>query len=164
MNDRRAAPGPRPSLANFPHRIIDHWLSLQANSRRPSHISRSIRLSPRGSRYVTCRFSRLFRCSRRQTADDYKRDQNGNKNSKLQHVHHAHSPSPGMGWHQVLRSNPGSLATFAAIRRASSRGLYRLMRGGAAGTPLVPLGEKDDHKLRCGELMRPVREGPCGYK
>jgi len=27
-----------------------------------------------------------------------------------------------VGWHQVLRNNPGRLAIFAAIRRASSRG------------------------------------------
>ena len=32
-----------------------------------------------------------------------------------------------------------------------------------AFAPLAPLGQKDHHKLRCGELMRPVREGTCGY-
>jgi hypothetical protein len=31
-----------------------------------------------------------------------------------------YSPSPGMGRHQVLRINSGSLAVFAAIRRASA--------------------------------------------
>jgi hypothetical protein len=28
---------------------------------------------------------------------------------------------------------------------------------------LVRLGEKHHHKLGCGEPMRPVREGTCGY-
>jgi hypothetical protein len=32
---------------------------------------------------------RLFLSPRRQTADEHKRDQDGNKNSKLQRVHHA---------------------------------------------------------------------------
>lgn len=29
--------------------------------------------------------------------------------------------------------------------------------------PLVPPSEKDHYKLGCGEPMRPVREGTCGY-
>ena len=84
-------------------------------------ISRSIGLSSRGSRCVTCRVRCLFRSPRRQTAYDHKRNQDGNKDSKFQLVHHAFSPSPCMGWYQALRSNFGSLAIFAAMRLASSR-------------------------------------------
>jgi len=53
---------------------------------------------------------RLFRSPCSSAADNHKSDHCDKKDSQFQLVHHAYSPSPGMGWHQVLRSNTVSLA------------------------------------------------------
>src|SRR5580698_5880167 len=83
--------------------------------------SRAIRraVAPRGIQSFTGPVLRsLFRSPRRHTAADHKCDHDGKKDSKF---HHAHSPSPCMGWHQVLRSNAGSLAALTATSLAALR-------------------------------------------
>jgi hypothetical protein len=96
--------------------------------------------SPRGIQSVTGPLLRsLFRSPRRHTAADHKCDHDGKKDSEFRH---AVSPSPCMGWYQVLRSNTATLAAFAAASLASSRvnGFFHGARSRAA----------DGRSLYCG--------------
>src|SRR5271169_704967 len=96
----RQQPGAK-LLLRFRKKISAAGIAPAAQSAEPS---------PRGIQSFTGSLLRsLFRSPRRQTAADHKCDHDGKKDSKF---HHAHSPSPRMGWHQVLRSNGGSVAAL----------------------------------------------------
>jgi hypothetical protein len=80
--------------------------------------------SPESHRQITSSFTgpalrRLFRSST--AADNRKSDHCDKNDSQFQLVHHAYSPSPGMGWHQVLRSNPVSLAICSHPSRGAPK-------------------------------------------
>jgi hypothetical protein len=81
-------------------------------------------------------FRCLFSNARRQTAYDHKRDQDGNKNSKLQHVPHAFLRRPAWGGIKSCAVTPGSLAAFAAIGRVCGAGARLAIAKAKSSNPL----------------------------